>query len=58
MAAELLDGSGDGVWLAELAAVTDEDAVPTAICDALRLAVDPGGRRWRRYWMPWRCRMC
>jgi predicted ATPase/class 3 adenylate cyclase len=42
VAAELLDGSGDGVWLAELAAVTDEDAVQAAICDALRLAVDPG----------------
>jgi len=42
VAAELLDGSGDGVWLAELAAVTDEDAVPAAICDALRLAVNPG----------------
>jgi predicted ATPase/class 3 adenylate cyclase len=42
VAAELLDGSGDGVWLAELAAVTDEDAVPTAICDAMRLAVNPG----------------
>ncbi len=42
VAAELLDGSGDGVWLAELAAVTDQDAVPAAICDALRLAVDPG----------------
>ena len=42
VAAELLDGSGDGVWLAELAAVTDQDAVPAAICDALRLAVHPG----------------
>jgi predicted ATPase/class 3 adenylate cyclase/tetratricopeptide (TPR) repeat protein len=42
VAAELLDGSGDGVWLAELATVTDEDAVPAAVCDALRLAVDPG----------------
>jgi predicted ATPase/class 3 adenylate cyclase len=41
VAAELLDGSGDGVWLVELAAVTDEDAVPTAICQALRLAVNP-----------------
>ena len=58
VAAELLDGSGDGVWLAELAAVTDEDAVPAAICGALRLDVDPGRRRWRRCWMPWRCRMC
>ena len=42
VAAELLEGSGDGVWLAELAAVTDEDAVPAAISRALRLAVDPG----------------
>ena len=42
VAAELLDGSGDGVWLAELAAVTDEDAVPAAISQALRLAVNPG----------------
>jgi predicted ATPase/class 3 adenylate cyclase/tetratricopeptide (TPR) repeat protein len=42
VAAELLDGSGDGVWVAELAAVTDEDAVPAAISRALRLAVRPG----------------
>ena len=42
VAAELLDGSGDGVWLAELAAVTGQDGVPAAICDALRLAVSPG----------------
>ena len=34
VAAELLDRSGDGVWLAELAAVTDEDAVPAAISRA------------------------
>jgi class 3 adenylate cyclase len=42
VAAELLDGSGDGVWLAELAAVTGQDAVPAAICDALWLTVNPG----------------
>ena len=42
VAAELLDGSGDGVWLAELAAATDQDAVPAAISRALRLAADPG----------------
>jgi predicted ATPase len=42
VAAELLDGSGDGVWLAELATVTDQDAVATAISQALRLAVNPG----------------
>jgi predicted ATPase/class 3 adenylate cyclase len=42
VAAALLDGSGDGVWLAELAAVTDQDAVPAAISQALRLAGQPG----------------
>jgi predicted ATPase/class 3 adenylate cyclase len=42
VAAGLLDGSGDGVWVAELAAVTDSDAVPAAISRALRLAVNPG----------------
>ena len=42
MAAELLDGSGDGVWVAELAAVTDQDAVAPAISQALRLAGQPG----------------
>jgi predicted ATPase/class 3 adenylate cyclase len=41
VAAALLDGSGDGVWLAELAAVTNEDAVPAAISRALRLAAQP-----------------
>ena len=30
-AAGLLDGSGEGVWLVELAAVTDQDAVASAI---------------------------
>ena len=42
VAAELLDGSGDGVWLAELAAVTDEDAVALAMSEALRLTAQPG----------------
>ncbi len=42
VAAEPLDGSGDGVWLVELAAVTDQDAVAAAISQALRLAVNPG----------------
>src|SRR5580700_2440403 len=42
VAAELLDGSGDGVWLAELAAVTEQDAVPAAVCEALRLTARPG----------------
>jgi predicted ATPase/class 3 adenylate cyclase/tetratricopeptide (TPR) repeat protein len=42
VAAELLDGSGDGVWVAELAAVTDQDAVAPAVWQALRLAAQPG----------------
>jgi predicted ATPase/class 3 adenylate cyclase/Tfp pilus assembly protein PilF len=37
-AAGLLDGSGDGVWLVELAAVTDQDAVAPAIAQALGIA--------------------
>jgi predicted ATPase/class 3 adenylate cyclase len=41
-AAELLDGSGDGVWLAELAAVADQDAVAPAICEAMGIAAQPG----------------
>jgi predicted ATPase/class 3 adenylate cyclase len=42
VAAGLLDGSGDGVWLVELAAVTAENAVAPAISAALRLAAQPG----------------
>jgi predicted ATPase/transcriptional regulator with XRE-family HTH domain len=42
VAAELLDGSGDGVWLAELATVTDPDAVAAVIAGALRMPPQPG----------------
>ncbi len=42
VAAELLDGTGDGVWLVELAAVTDSQAVPSAIADALGIAGKSG----------------
>jgi predicted ATPase/class 3 adenylate cyclase len=42
VAAGLLDGSADGVWLVELAAVTAENAVAPAISAALRLAAQPG----------------
>jgi predicted ATPase/class 3 adenylate cyclase len=42
VAAELLDGTGDGVWLAELAAVTDEEAVAPVIAAALGVSVQPG----------------
>ena len=41
-AAEMLDGSGDGVWLVELAAVSDEHAVAQAVCGALGIGAQPG----------------
>jgi class 3 adenylate cyclase len=41
LAAGLLDASGDGVWLVELAAVTDEDAVAAAVCRAVGIAARP-----------------
>ena len=42
VAAGLLDRCGDGVWLVELAAVTDEDAVAPAMAAALGIAGQPG----------------
>ena len=42
VAAELLDGSGDGVWLVELAPVADEDEVAPAIAAAVAIGGQPG----------------
>jgi predicted ATPase/class 3 adenylate cyclase len=42
VAAELLDGSGDGVWLVPLASVTEDAAVAAAIADVLRIPLPPG----------------
>ncbi len=42
LAAELLDGSGDGVWLVELASVSNEEAVASTILDALRMSDQAG----------------
>jgi predicted ATPase len=42
VAADLLDGSGDGAWLVELAAVTGEDAVVPAMCEALGVTAGHG----------------
>ena len=42
VAAEMLDGAGDGVWLVELAAVSDSDAVPSVISGALGIAPSAG----------------
>ncbi len=42
VAADLLDGTGDGVWLVELAAVTDPDAAPATIGAALGLVSQAG----------------
>jgi predicted ATPase/transcriptional regulator with XRE-family HTH domain len=46
LAGGLLDQPGDGVWLMELAGVTDQgdDAVPSAICQVLGIAAQPGAR--------------
>jgi len=37
VAAELLDGSGEGVWFVELAPVTDPDQVPMTVVSAMQL---------------------
>ena len=42
VAAELLDGSGDGVWLVELAAVRDPEAVLAAVASALGIKEQAG----------------
>ena len=42
VAAELLDGSGDGVWLVELAPLSEEGAVASAISATLGIASQPG----------------
>ncbi len=42
VAAELVDGSGDGVWLVELAAVSNEETVPSAIAQTLGIASQSG----------------
>ena len=53
VAADLLDGCGDGVWLVELAAVADPQAVPTAISGALGIVPQAGRRPWKPCSMPW-----
>jgi predicted ATPase/class 3 adenylate cyclase len=42
VAAELLDGSGDGVWLVELAPISSPDGVATAIAETLGAVSEPG----------------
>jgi predicted ATPase/class 3 adenylate cyclase len=41
-AAELLDATGDGVWLVELAAVADPGAVPSSIASVIGVGPQPG----------------
>jgi predicted ATPase/class 3 adenylate cyclase len=41
-AAELLDGTGDGVWLVELAGVADPGAVPASIASVLGVTAQNG----------------
>ena len=42
VAAQLLDGEGDGVWLVELAGVSDPDYVTTVVASALTIQPDAG----------------
>lgn len=42
VAQELWDGSGEGVWLVELAALTDPDGVVRAVAAALGITLQPG----------------
>lgn len=42
VAAEMLDGTGEGVWYVELAAISDPTRVPSVIADSLRVRLDPG----------------
>jgi predicted ATPase len=42
-AAEMLDGTGEGVWLVELASLTDGSHVPLAILDALNAFLEGSG---------------
>ncbi|MGH3301551.1 MAG: ATP-binding protein [Streptosporangiaceae bacterium] len=42
VAADLLDGIGDGAWLVELATVTDGAAIPAAIAAVLGVVSQPG----------------
>ena len=42
VAAEMLDGTGDGVWLVELAPVTDPDLVASAVAAAVHVPEEPG----------------
>lgn len=40
--AEAMQGDGDGVWLVELASLTDPDLVPQAVAQVFRVAEEPG----------------
>ncbi len=42
VAADLLDGAGDGVWLVELAALSDPAIVPQAVANVLGIKEEPG----------------
>ncbi len=40
-AAELLDGSGEGVWFVDLAPVSDPEQVPSTVMNVLQLRLEP-----------------
>jgi predicted ATPase len=44
VAVDLIDSSGDGVWLVELAGVIDPEAVPSEVARSLRVKEQAGGQ--------------
>jgi predicted ATPase len=42
VAAQLLDGPGDGVWFVDLAPLEEPDLVPSAVASVLRVREEPG----------------
>ena len=42
VAAGLLDGTGEGVWFADLASLRDPDLVATTVADVLSVRQEPG----------------
>lgn len=42
VAADMLDGSGDGVWLVDLAPLTDPNLIPSTVANVLTLKEEPG----------------
>ena len=62
VAAGLADGTGDGVWFADLAPLGDPDLVAVTVADVLGVRQEPGrpvaGHAWWRRWAGGACWCC